>query len=162
MVLAADVVQAAGDVDQLFSMTDHLVKTLASAGITEQPDVVLADAGYCSEDNLAKAADSETDMLIATGRLKHAERVPDAPRGPVPQDATNRERMARRLRTKKGRADYARRKAIVEPAFGQMKVRQHAGFLRLRGLEGAKGEWTLHVLCHNLRKLANARAVAPT
>ena len=162
VVLAADVVQAAGDVDQLFSMTDHLVKTLASAGITEQPDVVLADAGYCSEDNLAKAADSETDMLIATGRLKHAERVPDAPRGPVPQDATNRERMARRLRTKKGRADYARRKAIVEPAFGQMKVRQHAGFLRLRGLEGAKGEWTLHVLCHNLRKLANARAVAPT
>ncbi|MHB1488663.1 MAG: transposase [Acidimicrobiales bacterium] len=66
-----------------------------------------------------------------------------------------------RLRTKKGRADYARRKAIVEPAFGQMKVRQHAGFLRLRGLHGAKGEWTLHVLCHNLGKLANAKAGAP-
>jgi hypothetical protein len=68
--------------------------------------------------------------------------------------------MARRLRTKKGRADYARRKAIVEPAFGQMKVRQHAGFLRLRGLTGAQGEWTLHALCHNLRKLANAGGAA--
>ncbi|MGC8474182.1 MAG: transposase, partial [Candidatus Dormibacteria bacterium] len=43
-----------------------------------------------------------------------------------------------------------------EPAFGQMKVRQHAGALRLRGLEGAIGEWTLHALCHNLRKLANS------
>ncbi len=161
VVLAADVVQAAGDVDQLFSMADRMEETLASAGIDEQPDVVLADAGYCSEDNLAKAADSGTDMLIATGRLKHTERVPDAPRGPIPKDATNRERMARRLRTKRGRADYARRKAIVEPAFGQMKVRQHAGFLRLRGLDGARGEWTLHVLCHNLRKLANARAAAP-
>ena len=64
--------------------------------------------------------------------------------------------MARRLRTKAGRADYARRKAIVEPAFGQMKVRQHAGHLRLRGLDGARGEWTLHLVCHNLRKLANA------
>lgn len=161
VVLAADVVQAAGDVDQLFSMTERMEENLASAGIDHQPDVMLADAGYCSEDNLAKATDTETDMLIATGRLKHTERVPDAPRGPIPRDATNRERMARRLRTKRGRADYARRKAIVEPAFGQMKVRQRAGFLRLRGLEGAQGEWTLHVLCHNLRKLANARVTAP-
>jgi hypothetical protein len=68
--------------------------------------------------------------------------------------------MARRLRTKKGRADYARRKAIVEPAFGQMKVRQHAGQLRLRGLAGAQGEWTLHMICHNLRKLGNAGGTA--
>ena len=36
------------------------------------------------------------------------------------------------------------------------KVRQHAGQLRLRGLKGAQGEWTLHAVCHNLRKLANA------
>ena len=64
--------------------------------------------------------------------------------------------MARRLRTKPGRADYARRKAIVEPVVGQMKVRQNAGHLQLRGIAGAKGEQTLHVICHNLRKLANA------
>jgi len=83
--------------------------------------------------------------------------VPDASPGPIPEDATPRERMARRLGTKAGRADYARRKAIVEPAFGQMKVRQHAGHLRLRGLAGATGEWTLHAICHNLRKLGNHR-----
>ena len=80
-----------------------------------------------------------------------------SPKGRIPRGATPRELMARRLRTKAGRADYARRTVIVEPAFGQMKVRQHAGRLRLRGLAGARGEWTLHVLCHNLRKLANAR-----
>lgn len=79
-----------------------------------------------------------------------------APRGPIPQDATRRQRMARRLRTKPGQASYARRKAIVEPAFGQMKTRQNAGLLRLRGHDGAQGEWTLHTICHNLRKLANA------
>jgi hypothetical protein len=67
--------------------------------------------------------------------------------------------MARRLRTQAGRTDYARRKAIVEPVFGQMKARQRAGQLRLRGLEGAKGEWTLHALCHDLRKLANASSI---
>ena len=49
---------------------------------------------------------------------------------------------------------------IVEPAFGQMKVRQHAGHLRLRGLDGARGEWTLRLVCHNLRKLADAGGVA--
>ena len=64
--------------------------------------------------------------------------------------------MARRLRTKAGKADYARRKAIVEPVFGQMKLRQNAGRIRLRGLERARGEWMLHLVCHNLRKLANA------
>lgn len=154
VILAAEVTQAAGDVDQLFEMTDRMKENLAAAGIEKNPTTLLADAGYCSEDNLKEAESSDIDMLVATGRLKHTERVPDAPRGPIPKDATSRERMARRLRTKKGRRDYARRKAIVEPVFGQVKVRQRAGFLRLRGFEGAKGEWTLHTLCHNLRKLA--------
>ena len=85
----------------------------------------------------------------------------DYPRGRIPAHATKRERMARRLRTKNSRSDYARRKAIVEPAFGQMKVRQAAGHLRLRGRTGAEGEWTLHVICHDLRKLAAASIPAP-
>lgn len=160
VVLAADITQCANDVGQLFGMVEAAHTNLAAAGIDDRPDVVLADAGYCSENNLQTANDTEINVLVATGRLKRNERVPDAPRGPIPKDATQRERMARRLRTKKGRADYARRKAIVEPAFGQMKVRQHAGFLRLRGLAGAQGEWTLHTLCHNLRKLANAGRAA--
>ena len=157
VILAVSVTQAAGDVGQLFSIADRMADNLAAAGIEGNPDVMLADAGYCSDDNLKKAHGSEHDWLIATGRLKHHERVPDAPRGRIPKDATPRERMARRLRTKSGRTDYARRKAIVEPAFGQMKVRQHAGHLRLRGLAGATGEWTLHAICHNLRKLGNQR-----
>ena len=122
--------------------------------------MILADAGYCSEQNLQWIADAEINALIATGRIHGTERVSEFPRGRIPDDATQRERMARRLRTKAGRADYARRKAIVEPVFGQMKVRQAAGHLRLRGLAGAQGEWTLHVICHNLRKLANANGVA--
>ena len=161
VILATEAVQCAADVGQLFDMVEAAEANLAEAGVEGRPDVVLADAGYCSEGNLATAAAGEIDMLIATGRLKHSEWVPDAPRGPIPKDATARGRMARRLRTKKGRADYARRKAIVEPAFGQMKVRQRAGHLRLRGLAGAKGEWTLHAICHNLRKLANAGTATP-
>jgi len=156
VVVAANVTDQAGDVAQLLPMITAATHSLADAGIEAVPKLVLADAGYCSQDNLEQISDRKVNALIATGRIRRNERVQDTPRGPIPKDATRRERMARRLRTNPGRADYARRKAIVEPAFGQMKVRQHAGHLRLRGIAGAQGEWTLHVICHNLRKLANA------
>jgi len=160
VILTAEVTDQAGDVAQLLPMIDAVTDSLTDAGIEAGAKVILADAGYCSEDNLEAVADAEINVLVATGRIRRNERVPDTPRGPIPKDATRRERMARRLRTKPGRVDYARRKAIVEPVFGQMKVRQHAGHLRLRGIVGAQGEWTLHAICHNLRKLANAADVA--
>src|SRR5680860_870734 len=84
---------------------------------------------------LAEAATGgRTEFFIATGRVKHGERVPEVPRGRIPANATLRERMARKLKTKKGRAVYARRKAIVEPVFGQIHTRQ-GKFVLLRGLE---------------------------
>ena len=60
--------------------------------------------------------------------------------------------MAIKLKTERGAAVYARRKAIVEPVFGQIHTRQ-GKFLRLRGLEQAQHEWDLIAGCHNLMKL---------
>jgi hypothetical protein len=59
--------------------------------------------------------------------------------------------MWRKLRTKTGAAVYARRKAVVEPCFGQIKEK---GFRRLllRGIEKARGEWALITTGHNLLK----------
>lgn len=156
VILATRVTQAAGDTHELLPMIEATTARLASLGITRSPRVLLADAGYCSEANLASLEELHTNALVATGRMRHHERVAASPRGRIPKDATRRERMARRLRTKAGRIDYARRKAIIEPVFGQMKVRQHAGYLRLRGLRGAETEWMLHSICHNLRKLLTA------
>ena len=122
------------------------------------PRQVLADAGYCSAANLGYAtslevsSDGRTEFFIATGRVKHGEQVPEVPRGRIPANATLRERMARKLKTKKGRAVYARRKAIVEPVFGQIHTRQ-GKFVLLRGLEQAAHEWDLIAACHNLMKL---------
>ena len=61
--------------------------------------------------------------------------------------------MARKLSTKAGHAHYARRKAIVEPVFGQIK--EAGGFRRisLRGLGSATGEWQLVCAVHNIGKL---------
>jgi hypothetical protein len=91
-------------------------------------------------------------MFMATGRLGHDEQVPSAPRGRIPANATLKERMARKLRTKPGRAAYSRRKAIVEPVFGQIMTCQNGRQLLLRGEDGARGEWRLLAACHNFRK----------
>lgn len=61
--------------------------------------------------------------------------------------------MARKLRTKPGWAAYARRKAIVEPVFGQTDTCQGGKHLLLRGANAADAEWSFLNACHNLRKL---------
>ncbi len=73
--------------------------------------------------------------------------------------------MARKLRTKPGRAAYKRRKAIVEPVFGQVDTCQGGKALLLRGIEGAEGEWHLLLACHNFRNLfgfGGIRAIGST
>ncbi len=92
-----------------------------------------------------------TEFFIATGRQKHGE-MPDGPGGALPADASLREQMAKKLKTERGHKVYARRKAIVEPVFGQIHTRQGKHVL-LRGLEQASHEWDLIAGCHNLMKL---------
>ena len=77
--------------------------------------------------------------------------------GRPPNDLRIKDRMIRKLGTKKGRAVYALRKKIVEPVFGQIKeVRGLRRFL-LRGLKKVRGEWALIALTHNLLKIHRAQ-----
>jgi hypothetical protein len=108
VIVAADVTQCAADTPSLIPMLDEVV-----ANCGREPRQLLADAGYCSEDNLAAISERAADAVIATGRQKHGETPPPAPRGRIAARATQRERMARKTRTKKGKAAYCRRKAIV-------------------------------------------------
>ena len=152
VITAADVTTNPSDALNYTSMLDQ---SAANTGI--HPKQALVDAGYCSETNLEAAKDRQlacgTDTFMATGRLAHDEQVPPAPRGRIPADATLKERMARKLRTKPGKAAYSRRKAIVEPVFGQIMTCQNGRQLLLRGEDGARGEWRLLAACHNLRKI---------
>jgi IS5 family transposase len=118
------------------------------------------DAGYFSEDNVATAAEHGLDPYLATGRFKHSEPQPPASRGPIPKGASPKQRMARKLRTRKGRAIYGRRKAIVEPVFGQMDTVQGARRLLLRGKAAARAQWRFHCAVHNLLKLHRAGGLA--
>lgn len=160
IIVAADVTDQANDKQQLQPMLGQACVNRAEAGLTETLDQVLTDTGYFSEENVNFLEEAELDGYVATERLKHHEEVPPTPRGWIPEGLTGKQRMARKLRTKKGRAVYARRKGIVEPVFGQIK--QGLGFRQflLRGLAKMRGEWRLVCTVHNLLKLWRRTVVA--
>jgi len=118
-----------------------------------RPRRVLADAGYASDDNLAHLDERGIDAYVATRRDRHGAKAPKAPRGRTPAGLSRRERMARKLATKKGRAEYRRRKAIVEPVFGQTKEARGFRRFHLRGRVKVTAEWHLVCAVHNLAKL---------
>ena len=61
--------------------------------------------------------------------------------------------MRYKMRQPANRRRYARRKAIVEPVFGQLKEDRGFTTLSLRGLALARAEYLLACLAHNLGKL---------
>jgi transposase len=153
IILAADVTDQANDVRQLVPMVDQARANLDAAGIEDAIKAAPGDAGYYSETNATDLESRGIEPYLATERLKHHEKVASAPRGRIPQGLSAKQRMARKLRTKKGRAMYAKRKGMIEPIFGQLK--QVLGFrqLSLRGLASMRGEWRLMATVHNLLKL---------
>jgi len=87
LVIAADVVQAPNDKQQLRPMLDQVSALPETLG---KVDVLLADKGYFSAANVDACAAAGIDPLIAMGREPHhpslAERFADAPPAPD-QDA---------------------------------------------------------------------------
>ena len=148
LIVGQAVTQETNDKRQLLPMI-----TIIERQSGDTPTQLLADAGYCSDENLTAIADTPIDAYISTRKQKHGERPGPCPRGPLPKSATVVDRMARKLHTKTGAAVYAARKAIVEPVIGQIK--QARGFRQflLRGFENVQGEWSLVCTTHNMLKL---------
>jgi hypothetical protein len=124
----------------------------------QRPTEVLADSGYCSEKNLEYLAseaepDKAVEAWVAVEKTKRNGEPVAAPRGRPPAGLSLVERMRRKLRTKAGKKVYARRKAIVEPVFGQIKQARGIRQFLMRGLEQARGEWALICATHNILKL---------
>jgi transposase len=148
LIVGQAVTQETNDKKQLLPMITTITE---QSGAT--PTQVLADAGYCSDPNLAAIAETQIDAYISTRKQKHGERPGPCPRGPLPKTATLIDRMNRKLQTRAGAAVYAARKAIVEPVIGQIK--EARGFRRflLRGFQNVQAEWALVCTAHNILKL---------
>jgi transposase len=153
IILAADVTDQANDKRQAVPMVDQTLENLEAAGVEQPIGAAVIDSGYYSEANTSALEQRSVGPHIATERLKHNEEIPPVPRGRIPKNLSAKQRMARKLRTKKGREVYAKRKGIIEPIFGQLK--QVLGFRQfsMRGLATMRGEWRLMCTVHNLLKL---------
>jgi transposase len=153
LVLVAAVTQDQNDSGQLQPMMASLTENLVAAGIDEDVGVVLFDAGYLSEENLAAPG---PDRLVATAKswkLRRAAKEHGYATGDPPPGASLIEAMEHRLRTEEGSRLYGMRQHTVEPVFGDAK--HNRGFTRFmrRGKQGTDSEWKLEASAHNLLKL---------
>ena len=156
IIVAAEVTQDCNDVGQLLPMVGKIAANLKAVGAPEAMETLLADAGYWSDANMAGADPEGPELLIATNKdwkQRKAMREAPPPRGRIAADMTARERMERKLLTKRGRALYKLRGQTIEPTFGQIKDgRGCDGFMR-RGVKAVDSEWSLLCTTHNLLKL---------
>jgi len=153
IIVAGDLVQDENDKHQQIPMMEKIQENMGRI-----PKKATMDAGYWDEQRL-KQLDKDIDLFVATQKdWKEREKLRNRPplRGRIPRNMSYKDRMERKLLTKKGREIYKKRSSSVEPVFGQIKNRG-LGQLLLRGLEKAKGEWMLICLSHNLLKLWNAK-----
>ena len=148
MIVAARATSQPSDKEQAVAMVEETINNTGAI-----PREVSADAGYYSAPAVAQLQALGVDPFIAPEKTRDGTRPPPAPRGRIPKELSARDRMRRKLQTKRGRQRYALRMETVEPVFGQIK--QGRGFRQflLRGLEKVNREWSLICVGHNLLKL---------
>jgi transposase len=142
IVVAASVSQNPKDMGLLIPIVND-----AFENTDEMPKRVLADAGYKNERDLKLLHDLGIDGYVSLGREGKTKRAPSV-------ECPHSQAMQRKLATKRGRARYRKRKAIVEPVFGWVKRVLGFRAFSLRGLRKVEGEWSLVCLALNLRRMA--------
>lgn len=156
IIVAAEVTQEANDVKQLHPMLQRAQENLDAIEHTQPIGTALADAGYCSEANLTEADPAGPELLIATNKdwkQRKALREQPCPKGRIPKRLSRRDRMERKLLTKRGRRLYRKRGQTVEPVFGQIKSARGCDRFMRRGKEACASEWKMLCATHNLLKL---------
>jgi transposase len=152
LVIAADVVQAPNDKQQIEPMLNQIGALPDALG---EARTLLADTGYFSAANVAACGTAGIDPLIAMGRQPHhppmSELFYDDPL--APENPTLVEAMAHRLKTRTGRDLYALRKQIPEPVFGIIKSVMGFRQFLLRGIDKVRGEWRLVTMAWNLKRM---------
>lgn len=146
IVIAAEISTESLDTASLQPMIETATVELEAAGVTQPPEIALADAGYWMNDAIDALIGQGVGVLIA----------PDADRrkGPRPGRRGGRYDFTRRvLATDFGKQLYLKRQGSVEPVFGQIKSNRGADRFLRRGRSAVRSEWRLLTATHNLLKL---------
>jgi transposase len=146
VVLAADVMVASPDFGHLEPMLTAAERELQRAGVTDAPEVVLADAGYWHHEQMERIVSRGIPVLVR----------PDSSRrkGARPGwDGGLYAFMRRVLESERGAELYGKRQPMIEPVFGDMKFNRGMSRFHRRGRAAARTEWRLITATHNLLKL---------
>jgi transposase len=141
----------------LHPLLDQCRGRLAAAGIRPELRTVLADSGYVSEDNFARAGQDQLRLLapLAKDPIRPGGRPPRRARHLDQYPATAR--AIRRMRHPRGAEDCKLRSRTAEPVFGQLKTCQKLTMMSRRGFAACASEWLLACTARNLRKLHRRR-----
>ena len=153
IVIAADVISGGNERHRLQPMVTAAREELQRAGVTDTPEVALADAGYWNSPHIEQLAESGIRALVK----------PDADSRKRPTRARSGpayEQMRQVLAGEQGRQLYRRRQAMIEPVFAHTKIHRRTDRFQRRGLPACRAEWRLITAAHNLRKLWR-RSLAP-
>jgi hypothetical protein len=142
LIIANGLTNNAADNGELLSMIEAVRNNLG-----ELPKQILADSGYRSEQAFAALEEQGVKALVALGREGKNPAAID------PESYPASARMAQRLATPEGKAQYRRRKVIPEPVFGWIKHVMGFRQFSLRGLTKVTGEWSLVCLALNVRRM---------
>jgi hypothetical protein len=145
-IVAQRVTQASTDNESLRPMVDAVQQQCG-----EKPGKVVADSGYYSNANAKAMEEQSIDAYLPDSNLAAALNKGKRVKGRA--CAPEMKRMRSKLKTREGRAVYAKRKAIVEGPFGVLKTERDLHRFRLRGLVKVGVEFTLATLAHNVTRL---------
>lgn len=162
-IVAADVTQEENDQHQARPMLKQAQANLKEVQVVAAIGALLLDAGYCNTDTLEIETEDGPELFCATTKdwkRRKALREQKAPRGRIPKALTVKDRMERKLMTKRGRKMYRKRSQTIEPVFGQIQTVQDGKRCMRRGLEAVRSEWRFTCGAHNLLKLWRSQRAA--
>ncbi len=127
-------------------------------------NTICLDTGFYSEEAVAAVENINEEgkregpeVFCAVEKGHHGKTVEDlkdkGPKGRPPANMGAKEKMARKLKTKKGKEAYKKRKETVEPVFGIIKSVMGFRQFMLRGIEKVNTEWALVRLAYNFKRL---------
>jgi transposase len=154
VVLAAELSNRSSDFGHLEPMVNATRQQLAQIGITETPEVLLADAGYWHNDQMDNVTASGIRLLCPP---EAATRKGTRPGWDGGRYAWMRAVLSGEL----GQQLYRKRKVMVEPVFAHMKFNRKFDRFQRRGWAAAHSEWRLVTTSHNLLKLHQHRTTNP-
>lgn len=148
IIVAAALSNQAPDAEYFEPMLRRVIENCGAV-----PERVTADSGYFSSSNMHYAERVGTEPFIAVNRHRRDGKPGDNAAPLESYDTPEREQMRGLLESERGRAAYARRKATVEPAIGQIKSARGFRQMSFRGIVKNRLEWLFVAATHNLRKL---------